>query len=143
MKKLLALVVLATIAGLAYAQASVSNLPIQLIASGAYTQASVVSTDRSNPSWRGVQVTINISAYTSGTYTPHIEGKDPVSGAYYDILVGSALNGTGTTLLSVYPGITATGNVSASNVLPATWRVEMVGASTPSATFSVGGFLQQ
>lgn len=120
-----------------------ANLQAKFFASSARTSADVHTADLSNPGWRGVQIYIKTTAFTSGTYTPHIQGKDPVSGDYYDILVGAAISGTGNVTLTVYPGITATSNVSASTVLPQTWRLQMVGASTPSMTFSAGGFFQQ
>lgn len=101
------------------------------------TAAQVNSADIANTQWRGAQFVINVSAFTSGTYTPKVQGKDSISGNYYDILTGTALGATGTTTLTVYPGVTAAANVAAAQVLPRTFRVQLNGASTPSMTLSV------
>lgn len=113
-----------------------------LLASAARTAATVSSADQTNPQWHSVQVIINVSAYTSGSYTPTIQGKDPVSGNYYTLLTGAALSGTGTTVLSVGPGVTAATNTAAGLYLPRTWRITFAGAATPSMTFSVGAVLE-
>lgn len=119
------------------------NLSATLLASGARTAATVNSADITNPSWRGGHIIITTSAFTSGTYTPTIQGKDPATGNYYTILAGAAISGAGTVVMRVYPGITAVTNLAASDFLPRVWRVTLVGASTPSMTFSVGAFLEQ
>ena len=114
----------------------------QVLPSATLTATTVNSVDIHNPSWKGADIIVNVSAYTLGTYTPHVQGKDPVSGNYYDILVGSAIGAAGVTTLHVYPGIAATANVAASAILPTTWRVQLVGA-TPNMTLSVGANLEQ
>jgi hypothetical protein len=108
-----------------------------LIPSAAYT-ATVTSNDMDAANYVGVHVIINISSYTSGTFTCTIQGKDPVSGNYYTILASSALNSAATTVLRVYPGIAASANAAASDFIPKTWRITCVGATTPIATLSVG-----
>lgn len=69
--------------------------------------------------------------------TVKVRGKDVASGVYYDILDSTSLTGTGSTLLTVYPGVAASPNVA---VLPPIWRVEVVcgTGSTPSVTMTVG-----
>lgn len=105
------------------------------------TATTVNSQDVSNSNWKGGHVIFNVSAYISGTYTPHIQGKDPASGTYYDVLVGTGSNvisSAGTTVLKVYPGIAAIAGGAASDIVPSTWRVQLIGASTPSMTLTVG-----
>lgn len=121
--------------------AAAQNSGGTLIPSFAYT-ATVSSNDMDNGQFRGVHVIVNVSAYTGGTFTPKIQGKDPASGTYYDILVGPAIAATGATVLKVYPGILASGSAAAQDILPKTWRVTVIGASTPSATLSVGFFYE-
>lgn len=142
MKKLL-FAALFAICSLALAQTNTGNLAAQILPSAARTAATVNSGDQTNVQWLGGHIIVNISAYTSGTMTPSIQGKDPVSGNYYTILTGTALNSTGTTVLKVYPGITAAANASVSDILPKVWRVQILGASSPSATYSVGALLDQ
>lgn len=132
--------------------AQAQNIEGSLLTSSARS-ATANSTDRDNPSWRGVKVVINMTAYSAGTWTPRIQGKDVLSGQYYDILVGPAVTSTpgSPIVMRVYPGITPsaadsdnpTFGAAASDALPRTWRFQMTGASTPSGTFSAGFTLQQ
>lgn len=133
MKRIAIALALLLAATLAFGQ----NTQGTLIPSFAYT-ATVASNDQTNLTARGVTVVVNISSLTSGTNTCTIQGKDPVSGNYYTILASSALNSTGTTVLKVYPGITTGANAAVSDILPTTWRLNCVGASSPSYTFSAG-----
>lgn len=106
--------------------------------------AGVNGADRPNVSCRGIKLAINISAITgtTPTLTVTLQGKDTVSGNYYTILASAALNGTGETILTVYPGLTASANVVANDVLPTTWRViTAIGGTTPSVTATVSAML--
>jgi hypothetical protein len=47
-----------------------------------------------------------------------MQGKDPVTETYYNILVGPAIAATGATILKIYPGIGTVVNGAASDVLP-------------------------
>jgi len=96
------------------------------------------SRDILNRNAKGCHIILDV---TSVTATPSIvvtiQGKDNLSGKYYTILSGSAVTGTGTTVYKIYPGITASANVSASDVLPGVWRVSVSHADTDSITYSV------
>lgn len=95
------------------------------------------SADQTNTNGRGLQVVINITAITAGSVTVTIQGKDIVSGVYYTLLVSAALATTGTTILNVYPGLTAAANTVANGTLPRTWRISSVVATGP-VTATVG-----
>lgn len=114
---------------------------ITLLPSAART-ATTNSGDISNPRYRGVHLVIDAtaSAATPGVVFT-IQGKDPVSGQYYTILASAAVTGTGTTVLRVYPGLTASANVTANDVLPADWRLLATAADADSLTYSVAGSL--
>lgn len=115
---------------------------ITLLASAART-ATVNTADVHNATVdgapiRGVKVTIDVtaaSATPSVVFT--IQGKDPLSGQYYTVLASAAKTGISTTVLSVYPGIAASANVSANDVMPTTWRVNCVHADADSITYTV------
>lgn len=102
------------------------------------------SADITNVSHRGVAVVVDITA-ESGTHAlvVKIQGKCELSGKYYDILASASLTSTGTTVLRVYPGIAASANVAASDLLPRTWRVALDHTKTASSTMtlSVGACL--
>ena len=95
-----------------------------LLASAAIT-ANGNSFDAINYRGRGVKVFITTGAFgaSESTMTVTIQGKDPVSGTYYTILSSASLSASAFTVLSVYPGLAVTANVSANDVLPKTWRV--------------------
>ena len=97
----------------------------------------VNSTDQLNVNGRGIIVVINITAITAGSLTVTIQGKDIVSGVYYTLLASAALAATGTTVLTVYPGMTASANAAANSPLPRTWRISSVVATGP-VTATVG-----
>jgi hypothetical protein len=102
--------------------------------------------DQTNRRGRGIALVIDISAITgtSPTLTLTIQGKDPVSGKYYTLLGSAALTAVGTTVLTVYPGLTAAANVVANNVLPRSWRViSAIGGTTPAVTATVAACVLQ
>lgn len=115
-----------------------NNHGVTGLASAART-ASVNTADLVNYNARGAKVVIDATASAA---TPSvvftIKGKDPLSGKYFTILASAAITGTGTTVLTVYPGVTAAANVSVSDVLPRVWRVEAVAGDADSLTYSVG-----
>lgn len=86
----------------------------------------------------GVIVVVDITAYTSGSITVTLQGKDPTSGKYYTILASAALAAAATTTLRVFPGATAAANTAANDVLPAVWRVNVAVADATSITYSIG-----
>lgn len=71
------------------------------------------------------------------TVTPKIEGYDPISGKFYTLLTGAAISTTGTNILKIGPGLSASANVSAADFLPAFWRVTMTHSAATSFTYSV------
>ncbi len=117
---------------------SFDNKDITLLVSAART-AVINSADQVNTRRRGLHIIIDVTVDpAAASITPKIQGKDPVSGKYYDLLVGVPIIATGTTVLKVYPGIVALANVSASDILPAHWRFRMEVADADSITYSVG-----
>ena len=134
------LLLLAFVGNVACAQ-GVANLQIVPLASAAQTAATVNSAAQINYTFRGAHFVVNVSAFTAGTYTPHIQAQDPVSLAWYDLLVGPAIGATGTTVLKVYPGIGVVANGAAADMLPQTWRVQLIGAGGQSMTISVAAYM--
>lgn len=144
------------------APVSVSNIPVQsfntlfngtnfdreranteetYLTSAART-ATVNSADFTNYNARGLHAIINVTSITSTpSIIPFIQGKDPISGTYYDILEGNPITTTGINILKVYPGIAAVVNASANDLLPRTYRVRVTHADTDSITYSVAGTL--
>jgi hypothetical protein len=90
------------------------------------------------PGNRGLKAILNVTAVPGvDTVQLVIEGKDPVSGVYFTVLQAAARAGAGTDVLTVYPGITVTANVSAADLLPDTYRVRVVHSAGTNFTYSV------
>jgi hypothetical protein len=109
------------------------------------TASTVNLADQTNYFHKGVVVTVDITAIsgTSPTFTVTIEGKDAISGKYYTVLASTALNATGTTVMKVYPGLTASANAVANDVLPNVWRVKYTsGGTTPNVTATIAAAMQ-
>ena len=81
---------------------------------------------------------IDVSAVTA---TPSvvfkIQGMLPDTGNTWDILTSAAITGTGTTILRVYPTLTAAANTIAQDILPQAIRINAIHADTDSITYSV------
>ena len=81
---------------------------------------------------------INVSAATA---TPSVvfavNGVDALSGAEYNIITSAAITGTGTTVLRVFPGATASANVTVNDLLPEGINVSATHGDADSITYSV------
>jgi hypothetical protein len=114
---------------------------IALLASAART-ATVASEAQGNEGYRGLHLIIDATAFSA---TPSIvftiQGYSPVGDDYYTILASAAITGSGTTVLRVYPGLTASANLIANDVLPPLWRVNAVHGDADSITYSVAAVL--
>lgn len=83
----------------------------------------VFSPDQLNFSAHAIKCVPVVTSVT-GSVTVTIYGKDGASGSYYTLLAGAAINSVTTpVVLSVGPGLTAAGNVTANDYLPPIWRV--------------------
>lgn len=114
----------------------------QSVFASAVRAATVSSANFVNYGARGIHLVLDFTAVPGGdTVTPKIEGYDPISGKYYDILVGAARVATGTVTMRVYPSQVAAANVSVADVLPSMWRVTMTHSAATNFTYSVGASL--
>ena len=117
---------------------SSANAEGTALASAART-ATVSSDDITNLGNRGVVVILDVTASAATpSITLKVQGKDPVSEKYYDILESAAVTGTSTNVYRVYPGLTAAANLTVSDVIPKTFRITMTHADADSITYSVG-----
>jgi hypothetical protein len=98
----------------------------------------ITGPDLTNPAARGVTVVVDTTAIGTGSITLTIQGKDRASGKYYTLLAGAAVTTNVTNRYTVYPGLTASANVTASDVLPGTWRLIVTANNANAATYTVG-----
>ena len=100
------------------------------------------SADFMNHNAKGLHAIISVTAVIpTGSITPIIQGKDPVSGNYYDILQGLPITTVSTNVIKVFPGISAIVNSSASDILPRIYRLRVTHLNGVNVTYSVGGAL--
>lgn len=71
----------------------------------------------------GLKVVVNITAISAGSLTVIVEMFDSASNSWIAVLTSAALSGTGTTVLTVYPGVTPVANVAVSDCIPQPFRV--------------------
>lgn len=118
-----------------------ANDNITVLASAART-ATLSSATFNNGNYRGASFIIDVTAITA---TPSvvfsIEGLDAVSGQFYTLLDSVAIVAVGTTVITVYPGLTPLANIDASALLPWQWRVTATHDDADSITYSVGANL--
>lgn len=115
------------------------NSQIVILASAARTTTQT-SADQLAEARHGLHLVVDVTSAGTGSITPKIQGRD-ANGIYYDILVGSAITTTGTTVLKVGRGFTPSANAVATDGLPANWRVVVTANNANSMTYSVGANL--
>ena len=98
-----------------------------------------VSGEMHNTSALGVDIFADTTSTGTGTVAVKLQKKDPASGNWYDIAGATtgAIADPADVVLTVYPGIAETANVSVSDHLGGTWRVHAT-VATAAVTFSVG-----
>lgn len=127
--------------GLAAGMNPASSESRTLLASAART-ATVDTADETNQSAQGVMVLINVSAVVGvASITVKLQGKDPVSGAYVDLLTSAAITTAGLRRLSLHPALTEAANTKVADILPRTFRVRVEHANADSITYSVAASL--
>lgn len=111
-----------------------------ILASAARTTTQT-SPDYDSLSCRGIRVIVDMTAAGTGSVTTTIQGKDPVSGQYFTILVGAAQITVSTKVLTVYPGITVSNNVSAADVLTRSFRILATANNANTTSYSISAQL--
>lgn len=98
-----------------------------------------VSEEMQNPGARGVDIFLDTTSTTAGTVTVKLQKKDPNSGTWFDLTSATtgAVADPADAIMTVYPGIAETANVSISDHLGHMWRVHAT-VATAAVTFSVG-----
>lgn len=120
---------------------STDNRDIVVYASAART-ATPTKPIYKNYGYRGIVVFINAtaaSATPSVVFT--IQGYNRTSDEYWTLLASAAVTGVGNTVLKVYPGLTASANAVASDVLPFEWAIDATHGDADSLTYDVTAHL--
>ena len=111
------------------------NTNVALIVASAST-ATITSATQTNLAGAGVVVVLKTTAIGTGSVTLTINGIT-ASGVSYLLLSGAAVVTNTTNVYTVYPGLTAVANVTATNILPSTWNVVVTANNANAATYTV------
>lgn len=118
------------------------NTDLSLLASAART-ATTASADQTNYNGRGVRLVLSVTAASgTGGLQAEIQGKDSISGAYFQLNTDpAAVTATGTYVYDLYPSTlsaAANGITQATQaLLSRTWRVNVKAGDASSYTYSV------
>jgi hypothetical protein len=111
------------------------------LVNGTFT-ASQDSGTRDGRFYRGVILVIDVTAAPGAqNLVVTLEGVDPVSGKFWSILASAAITAISTTVLKVFPGLTASANAVANDVLPPAWHVKVTNSGAGSWTYTVAAHL--
>lgn len=114
-----------------------NNIDVTLLTSASRTTTQT-SADITTYNLRGINVTLDMTIVGTGSVTVSIDGKDPASGKYYNLLTGAAIVGNGTNTYKIYPAGVIAANVSANDHLPRIIRIVVTANNANAATYSVG-----
>jgi len=119
-----------------------NNTEVTLLASGARTTTQT-SADITTFNAGAIQVILDMTNVAAGpSVVVSIDGKDPASGKYYNLLTGANVTTNSTNVYTVDPAIPAVANVTAQKRLPRTIRIVVTANNANSGTYSVGYVLQ-
>lgn len=116
---------------------SYNNTEVTLLASAARTTTQA-SADIINFNWKKLVVMLDMTVIGTGSVTLSIDGKDTVSGKYYNILTGAAITTNSTNRYRVGELLAAVANSVAQDYLPRIIRITVTANNANSATYSVG-----
>lgn len=114
-----------------------ANLENTVLPSGSRTTTQT-SADIINPNHNSLSVILDVTVPGTGSVTVSIDGKDPASGKYYNILTGAAVTTATTVRYRVSPSIASVANSIAQDILPRTFRVVVTHNNANAITYSVG-----
>lgn len=122
---------------------SLSDNDLGTIATLTNASAGATGTNLNATQYRGIMVFVNVTAITgtSPTLTVSIKGQSP-QGVDYTILTSAAITATGQTVLTVYPSLPASANVTAQSTIPCAVHVDYaIGGTGPSVTGTIAAVL--
>lgn len=108
------------------------------VLTGAAATATQNTLDLSNGAFRGIKAVLDMTTVGTGSVTLSIQGKDQASGKYITLLAGAAVTTNTTNVYTIYPGLPATANVSANDVLTKTFRILVTANNANATTYTVG-----
>lgn len=117
-----------------------SNRDFNLLVSASRT-ATISSGTLTNPSWRGLHVSLSVTNAGTGDITLKIEAFSPFVGTFHTLLEGVSVTTVSATEYKLYPGLTAVANSVANDILHRSWRVTVTHNNANPITYSVTAML--
>lgn len=115
-----------------------NNVDVTLLASAARTTTQT-SADITTFNLAGITVVLDMTVVAaSPSVTLTINGKDPASGKYYNLLTGAAVVAITTNVYRIMPALTAVANKDVNAYLPRTIQIVVTANNANSGTYSVG-----
>lgn len=120
---------------------SVHTPQVVLYASAART-ATPTAAEFDASGYHGLHLVIDVTAVTATpSVVPTVDFYDDLSGKWVNLLTGIAITATGTTRLTVYPGVAAVVNVSASDCVHGRLRLVLTHGDADSVTYTAAAHL--
>lgn len=110
---------------------------VTLLSSEARTTTQT-SDDITNPGFRSLIVTLDMTVVGTGSVTVSIQRKDSTSGKYTTMLTGAAITTNSTNTYKISPNLAAVANSIAQDIMPPVFRIVVTANNANSATYSVG-----
>lgn len=114
-----------------------SNVDVVLLPSASRTTTQT-SADLINNNGRHLVVTLDVTTPGTGSITLSINGKDPASGKYINILTGAAVTTAVTNKYKVSMSLATVANSVAQDILPRTFQIVVTHNNANAITYSVG-----
>lgn len=117
---------------------SYANEEVALLPSVSRTTTQT-SSDLTNVSGAGsLTVILDMTTVGTGSVVLSIDGKDPASGKYYNLLTGANVTTNSTNRYRVGPSIAASANAIAQDYMPRTFRIVVTANNANPAVYTVG-----
>lgn len=114
-----------------------NNNDATLLASASRTTTQT-SADITTFNLGAITVILDMTVVGTGSVTVSINGKDPASGKYYNLLTGAAVTTNSTNVYRIQPGIVAVANKDVNAYLPRVIQIVVTANNANPATYSVG-----
>lgn len=119
-----------------------NNLIVTLLSSAARTTTQT-SADQTNFNHTKLVVILDMTVVGTGSVTLTINGKDPASAKYYNLLTGAAVTTNVTNVYTLALGVTAVANTTVNAFIPRIFQIVVTANNANTATYSVGYSLVQ
>ena len=96
------------------------------------------SADQLSGGATAIVVTVDMTVVGTASITFSLDGKDLISGKYFNILTGAAIVTNSTNVYKIGKGLTAAANAVANDELPSTFRIVITANNANAGTYSVG-----